>query len=100
MKKFETYTFVMELRGGTYCSQFKAPDIENAIKAWINGLTKDRGEIKYLTLDKLDRLKNEIRNGERPTKLKGLKSIWFTSLLTAKDRIHVYIIKTDTTPGH
>jgi len=89
----------MEFRGGTYCSQLKAIDIEQALNKWTNELTKDRSEVKYLTLDKLTKLKEEIRNGERPIKLKGLKNIWFTSLLTTRDKIYLNIIKTDTTPS-
>ncbi len=99
MKKTATYTFVMEFRGGTYCSQLKAIDIEQALNKWTNELTKDRSEVKYLTLDKLTKLKEEIRNGERPIKIKGLKNIWFTSLLTTRDKIYLNIIKTDTTPS-
>jgi len=89
----------MEFRGGTYCSQLKAIDIEQALNKWTNELTKDRSEVKYLTLDKLTKLKEEIRNGERPIKIKGLKNIWFTSLLTTRDKIYLNIIKTDTTPS-
>lgn len=99
MKTNGIYTFVMEFRGGIYCSQVKAANIEGAINSWTNKLARDRFEIEYLTLDKLDRLKKEIKSGERPTKLKGLKNVWFTSLLTAKDKIHVNIIKTDTMPS-
>jgi hypothetical protein len=89
----------MEFRGGIYCSQLKAIDIEQALNKWTNELTKDRSEVKYLTLDKLTKLKEEIRNGERPIKLKGLKNIWFTSLLTTRHKIYLNIIKTDTTPS-
>jgi hypothetical protein len=99
MKGKGTYTFVMEFRGGTYCSQLRAFDIEQALDKWTNKLTNDRAEIKYLTLDKLNEVKTEIKNGERPRKLKGLKNIWFTSLLTTKDIIYVNIIKTDTAPS-
>lgn len=101
MKKAGTYTFIMNYRGGTYCSQLKAVDIEQALSKWPDKLDKHRAEIKYLTLDKITRLKAEIRNGEKPTKLKGLKNIWFSFfLLTNRDIIYLNIIKTDTTPGN
>lgn len=86
----------MEFRGGTYCSQLKAFDIEQALNKWTNKLAKDRAEIKYLTLDKLAKLKAEIGNGKRPIRLKGLKNIWCEFLLT---EIYLSIIKTDTTPS-
>ncbi|EKR72534.1 hypothetical protein LEP1GSC074_4001 [Leptospira noguchii str. Hook] len=50
-------------------------------------MTRDRLEIKHLTLNKLIKLKKEIQHGERPTKLKELKNIWFTSFLTKKNII-------------
>jgi hypothetical protein len=100
MKETATYTFIMNFRGGTYCSQLKAFDIEQALNKWTNKIKKDSAEIKYLTLDKLTKLKAEIGNGERPTKLKGLKNIWFSFfLLTNKDEIYLHIIKTDTEPS-
>lgn len=99
MKRTGTYTFVMEFRGGTYCSQLKASDIEQALNKWTTSLKKNRADIKYLTVDKLTKLKEEIRNGERPVKLKGLKNIWFTRLLTMRDTVYLTIVKTDTTPN-
>lgn len=80
--------------GGTYCSQVKAKDLKTALNSWTQILTRDRLEIKHLTLNKLKRLEKEIQDGERPTKLKGLKKIWFTSFLTKENIIHVNIIKT------
>lgn len=97
MRNTATYTFILEFRGGTYCSQVKAGDIEKAIDKWTDKITKDRHQIKFLTLHKLDKLKREIKGGARPSKLKGLKNIWFTLLLTTKDRMYINIIKTDTT---
>lgn len=94
IQKLGTYTFVMEFMGGTYCSQVKAKDLKTALNSWTQILTRDRLEIKHLTLNKLKRLEKEIQDGERPTKLKGLKNIWFTSFLTKENIIHVNIIKT------
>ncbi|AKP27772.1 hypothetical protein [Leptospira interrogans] len=84
----------MEFMGGTYCSQVKAKDLKTALNSWTQILTRDRLEIKHLTLNKLKRLEKKIQDGERPTKLKGLKNIWFTSFLTKENIIHVNIIKT------
>lgn len=101
MKKAGTYAFIMSYRGGTYCSQLKAFNIQQALTKWPKRLEKNSGEIKYLTLKILTRLKAEIRNGEKPTKLKGLKNIWFSFfLLTNKDMIYLNIVKIDTTPGY
>ncbi len=95
MKKLGIYTFVMEFMGGTYCSQVKAKNVKTAaLNSWTQILTRDRLEIKHLTLNKLIKLKKEIQHGERPTKLKELKNIWFTSFLTKKNIMYVNIIKT------
>ncbi|EMJ53791.1 hypothetical protein LEP1GSC013_1472 [Leptospira interrogans serovar Valbuzzi str. Duyster] len=34
IQKLETYTFVMEFMGGTYCSQVKAKDLKTALNSW------------------------------------------------------------------
>lgn len=36
--KLLTYTFVVEFRGGTYCSQVQAVNIDKAIVAWTEKL--------------------------------------------------------------
>ncbi len=94
MNRLNTFTFIMDFKGGTYCSQVKSRSIYLALKLWTNKLTEQRKEIKFLTLEKIDKIRNQIVEGEKPTKLKGLKNIWFVSFFLNKDIMFINIIKT------
>jgi hypothetical protein len=84
----------MEFKGGIYCSQVKSRSVYLALKLWSTKLTEQRKDIKFLTLEKIERVRKQIVDGEKPTKLKGLKNIWFVSFFLNRDKMFINIIKT------
>ncbi|WP_337964707.1 hypothetical protein [uncultured Flavobacterium sp.] len=97
MNLSETYifTYIAEFRGGTYCTQVSAINIETSILKWFERINNEKEEIKYLGLKTLEDLKQQINiNDNSPIPLKGLKNIWFLSLRTKSGQFSINIIKT------
>ena len=91
-----TFTFVVNFRGGTYCSQVLAKDINSSLKEWLNKIRTEKSEIKHLGENTLINLENEIRdNDTSPVALTGLHNIWFTILSSKMGPFHINIIQTD-----
>lgn len=49
MQKLDTYSFIMDFRGGTYCSQVRANSTEAALREWLKLIRAQQDEIKFLT---------------------------------------------------
>ncbi len=91
-----TYTYVVEFRGGTYCSQIKAEDLYESLQGWVNEFGSKKNEIKYLGTKTINQLKAIIdANDDFPTELDGLKNIWYISLLTKSGFFRINIVKTE-----
>ena len=92
-----TFTFIVEFRGGTYCSQIESDSVISALPKWIDKLKSDKSEIKYLGDKVLDRIENAIsEESNRPIKLKGLKNVWFTMLTSNQGTFSINIVQTES----
>lgn len=92
-----TFTFVVEFRGGTYCSQVKAKNIGKSIIAWAEKLKSEKSEIQYLgnkTIDEIIILTQD--NNYKPVPLNKLKNVWYVNYLTKQGFCSINIIQTDT----
>ena len=92
-----TFSFIANFRGGTYCTQVKARDIESAPLAWLDQLKLERKEIKHLGDKTISELSSEINQPDnKPAPLSGLENIWFALYFTNKGLFHVNIVRTHT----
>jgi hypothetical protein len=94
--KLSTFTFIADFRGGTYCSQVLANDVNHAVSAWIKKLKLDINEIQYLgdkIIKNLEVESNKIDN--QPVQLRGLKNVWYSHYSTRKGSFRVNIVKTE-----
>jgi hypothetical protein len=95
-KRLATYTFVANFRGGTYCAQVKASDVNESVLRWIELINANKSQIKYLGDKVIGDLKGEAANEDfRPVALEGLEKIWFVIYGTRKGSFHINIIQTD-----
>lgn len=92
-----TYTFVVEFRGGNYCSQAQAINVEDAIVAWIENLRVEKSEIKQLGDKTIDEIVELIKDKDhQPIPLTSLVNVWFTRYSSNQGSFSVNIIQTDT----
>lgn len=77
-----TWTFVIEFEGGTYCSQFQAESLKDAVSQYNNNDPSEQGAVP-LDADAAE--------------LSGLKNIFCTSGLTDTDELFILanIVKTE-----
>jgi hypothetical protein len=94
MKNKSLFTFVVEFRKGTYVSQVKSISVLGALRTWIEEI--DPAAIKDLDSKTLDLIREEMAKNEhdKPTRITGMRSAWFTTLLTKKGMFYINIIKT------
>lgn len=87
MKK---YTFIAEYKGGTYISQYSAPDINQALLLWANGLEK-----KYFSAHKKLNIIKELKcEYLHPVRIKTLENVWCASFLSGKYFLLLNIVET------
>lgn len=95
-EKLSTFTFIVDFRGGKYCTQVLAEDVYKSVRAWTEKLKKEKKEIEYLGDKTIKELEIESRNNDfQPVQLDGLKNIWSTGYLTKMGNFTVNIVKTD-----
>ncbi len=77
-----TWTFVVEFEGGTYCSQFQAVILQDAVSQYNNCDPSEQGAVP-LDADAVE--------------LTGMKNIFCTSGLTEKNKLSIFanIVKTE-----
>ncbi len=91
------YTFIVDFRGGTYCTQVIANNIDESLLNWVEKLKIEKKEIKYLGNKIIEQLENEIENQDnKPVLLNGLINIWYTSYSTQKGTFWVNIVQTES----
>ena len=95
-KELLTFTFIVNFRGGTYCTQVHASDVTKSVLKWIEQITKEQNQIQYLGDKIFDELKKEAgdENNEL-VPLKALKNIWYTNYTTKQGTFHINIVQTD-----
>ena len=96
MKK-NTFTFIVNFRGGTYCTQVQSKNVYASIPEWIRKIKQEKTQIKYLGEITIAELEIESKNiDEIPIALFGLDNIWFAHYTTRKGSFHINIVKTDS----
>lgn len=94
-KKALKFTFIVNFRGGIYCAQVDATNVNESILQWINQIEKERDQIKFLGNKIISELKKEVQHDYNiPVPLNGLKNIWFVSFSTRKGSFLINIVKT------
>jgi len=95
-KKLLNFTFIVNFRGGTYCSQVQSANINTATAKWIKEIEQQKDQIKHLGDKIIEELKKEIKDEiNEPAPLEGLKNIWYTGYSTSQGSFHINIVQTD-----
>lgn len=95
-RKILTFTFIVNFRGGTYCSQVQSVNINTAAAKWIKDIEQQQDQIKHLGKRIIEQLKKEIKDEiNDPVPLEGLKSIWYAGYSTSQGTFHINIVQTD-----
>lgn len=95
MQKLDTYSFIMDFRGGTYCSQVRANSIRSALREWLKLIHGQQDEIKFLADKMIDKLKEKLAYADNtPVLLKGMTNFWTTLLLTRMGSVNLQIVLT------
>lgn len=95
-RKLLNFTFIVNFRGGIYCSQVQATEVNKSTIEWIKEIGKMKGEIKYLGDKIIEELKKESMNEDnKAAPLNGLKNIWFTLYSTKQGSFFINIAQTD-----
>lgn len=89
----KTFTFIMELRGGTYISQVKSVGLSDAIVQWGSQLNID--EIKYFSHKTKDELIGKLHE-DSPAPIEGIKAVWVICYTLQVGFAMVNIVQTDT----
>lgn len=85
------YTFIMEIKGGTYIEQVISSEVVTAKNIWLNHLSNEI--IININDAELLLLKREIFESE-PVLLQNLSNIWCFSLMLKKNYVLVNIVLT------
>lgn len=95
-KKPLHFTFIANFRGGIYCSQVQANNVEDSLPEWLKNIEKDRDQVKHLGSKIIEELRSEIACGDDPPALlDGLKNVWYVLYLTKKGVFSINIVQTD-----
>lgn len=90
------YTFHVDFRGGTYCTQVYAKDLDESLSKWLENLKIEKKGIKYLGDKIIVQLEKEIGESDnKPVLLDGLVNIWYTLYSTRKGFFRIHIIQTE-----
>ncbi len=91
-----TFSYIVEFRGGTYCSQVQAEDLNGSLQNWLARIGDEQAEIRHLDEKTLEEVANIVKNeDEIPIMLRGLKNIWFMYIPTSKGAFNINIVQTD-----
>ena len=94
--KLLNFTFIVEFRGGTYCTQVLAKDVYKSVLEWIKNIKINQSQIQYLGDKIIEELKIESKEKDnRPILLNGLKNTWHTIYSTKKGTFSINIVQTD-----
>ncbi|MBW1656547.1 hypothetical protein [Flavobacterium quisquiliarum] len=89
------FTYILQFREGTYCSQVKAENIESSIFKWFEKIKEEKNEIKFLGNKTLNDIEFKINNQTNiPTKLDRLNNVWFLHFSSKTGSFFINIIKT------
>jgi hypothetical protein len=95
MQNLDIYSFIMDFKGGTYCSQVHANSMKSALNEWCKVIKEQQGEIKFLTNNLIKEIQEQLADIDNaPVLLKGLTNFWCTYLLTPGGSISIHIVLT------
>ncbi|MES2543546.1 MAG: hypothetical protein V4548_01580 [Bacteroidota bacterium] len=95
MKNRLTFTYVLEFRGGTYCTQVKSESVNKSVIVWIEKLKEEKKEIRYLADKTINEIELIVSHKDYiPVPLERLENIWFTHYKTRQGSLLVNIIQT------
>jgi hypothetical protein len=84
------YTLVVEYKGGTYISQFKAATPQEALLRWAN-TRPSRGEVaSHVRLA----IRKQLDNGNGPVALEGCNNVWCQSGVFKRQLILIHVVCT------
>ncbi len=87
MKKF---TFLVEFRGGTYISQYKAINLTEALFLWANNV-----DVPVFTNKIQERIKEKIKEEDFfPIAVKTVDNVWCTSYVIFRSLLLLNIVET------
>ncbi len=87
------YTIVMSFREGTYIAQVEADGLREALEKWPAQLNID--EVEGLTNVGYGELSRLIATAtDNPSRLVGLRSVWYTDILVDGELMGLNIVKT------
>jgi hypothetical protein len=94
MKKTYLFTIIAEFRKGTYVSQVKSKSVVGALKEWIAEI--DAKEIEHLDSKTIELVRADMARNDcdKPSKIEGMRNVWFTMLLSKKGSFFINIVKT------
>jgi hypothetical protein len=97
MERLEsTFSYIVDFRGGTYCTQVKAEDLQKSLQAWLDSIKKEKTKIQHLGEKTLEEIATILEDEDyQPVLLRGLKNIWFMHVPTKKGSLSVNIVLTD-----
>lgn len=91
-----TFSYIVEFRGGIYCSQVIANSLEDSLIAWVDEIEMRKSKIQYLGAKTIEEITAIINDEEyRPVLLEGLHNIWCMFFSTKKGKFNIHIIQTD-----
>lgn len=92
----QTFSYIVEYRGGTYCSQVKSNNLQDSLQSWFEKINEQKAEIKFLGEGTLKEIADSIRKEEyKPVVLQGLKNVWFIHIPTRQGGLNISIVQTD-----
>lgn len=89
----KTYTFILQYSEGTYISQIKALNKQNAMREWLKNL--DTKEHKGLTSIRKQRLIEEDFEDEEPVLIQGCINVWCFGMRIGKELALINFIQTE-----
>jgi len=90
------YTFIVDFRGGTYCTQVYASNLDDSLLKWIDRLKIEKTGIKFLGNKTIEQLEEKIIDPDyKPVSIAGLINAWCTSCSTRKGFFLINIILTE-----
>ncbi|MDP4239458.1 MAG: hypothetical protein Q8904_08325 [Bacteroidota bacterium] len=92
----ELYTYIMELRGGTYVAQVEANNISDSVFKWIEQIEREVGEIKYIGNRTISELKQMflINLIDEPIKLNRVSNVWYLGIYCKVGKMLINIVNT------